>query len=46
MSSIRALKETKFLGNPGTCKTEDREMFEVHFTVPNPMTGYLVPSAV
>jgi hypothetical protein len=46
MSSIRTLKETKLTGNAGTCKTDVREMFEVHFTVPTPMTGCFVPSAV
>jgi hypothetical protein len=46
MSSIRALKETKLTGNTGTCRTDFREMFEVHFTVPTPMIGCFVPSAV
>jgi hypothetical protein len=46
MSSIRALKETKLIGNAGTCKIGVWEIFQVHFTMPIPTTGCFVPSEV
>jgi hypothetical protein len=44
--STKALKDSKLTGKDGTCNTEDNLILGVQLTVPTPVIGWAVPSAV